>query len=143
MTGKPRKASVNDTQSLSRQIGTTASRLDRRKKSAMALGLSLQSRIRSWFTSPGGLAIAGGTGFLAAEWLHRPKECPRPSDQQQSTSARRSQTTALSKAVLLLKVALDMKTRWEKANPGVRQRTDERRAHEHAMKQPDSTQDTG
>lgn len=83
---------------------------------------------------------------MAAEWLHRPKgpsSDRKQSSTSNSTSARRAQTTALSKVVLLLKVALDLKTRWEKANPGVRQRTDNQPSHEHARYEPDTTADTG
>jgi len=106
--------------SLGGQISITASRLDQRKKNAMALGCSLRSRIRTAITSPGGLAIAGCTGFLAAEWMHRPIKAPqaqRPASKQQaSKSSRRAQTTAMSKLVLLTKLALALKLRWEKAS---------------------------
>lgn len=109
----------NDTQSLSRQISQVASRLDRRKRTAKALGLSLGSRVRSGCASPGGLWVAGGAGFLLAEWIHRPMNEPRPARERPSQSPRRSQSVAISNAVLLLKFALDMQMRWQKHVPGV------------------------
>lgn len=118
MTVQRKKPFGTDTQSLSRQISQVASRLDRRKRTAKALGLSLGSRIRSGCASPGGLWIAGGAGFLLAEWTNRPMSEPRPAREQPSEVPRHSQTVAISNAVLLLKFALDMRMLWQKHGPG-------------------------
>lgn len=106
-----------ETLSLSRQISRTASRLDARKKTATALGFSLGSRIRSGCASPGGLWLAGCAGFLAAEWVHRPVHEPRPTREQAPSSHRHSQAATMSKALFLLKFALDLRMLWGKADP--------------------------
>lgn len=118
MTVQRKKPFGNDTESLNHQICRAASRLDRRKKTAKALGLSLGSRIRSGWASPGGLWIAGGAGFLLAEWIHRPINEPPPPREQPPKSPHRPQAVAISNAVLLLKFALDMRTLWQRHVPG-------------------------
>jgi hypothetical protein len=142
MTVQPEKMLGKGNQSLSSKISQAADRLDRRKRTAAALGRTLRSRLLYGWASPGVLFIAGGTGFLAAEWINRPTSSPPPAREKpsESTSSRRSQTTVLSKALLLSKIALDLRTRWIRANPqsaaGVRQRTDERHPQEHAVSEP-------
>lgn len=103
MTVQWKKPFGNDTEPLSRQISRAANRLDRRNRTAKALGLSLRSRIRSGCASPGGLWMAGGAGFLLAEWIHRPMNGFRAAREQPSKSPRRPQTAAVSNAVLLLR----------------------------------------
>ena len=127
------------TQSLSKKISRTANRLDQREMIASALVLSLRSRVRSAFTSPRGLLIAGSTGFLAAEWLHRPKAPRQQAREQKPKPPRRSQRTLMAKAVLATKLMLDLGARWEKGIPGVRQRTDDRASQAHASSQPGSS----
>lgn len=114
MTAQRKKPFGKETRPLSRQISQVANRLDRRKRTAKALGLSLGSRIRSGCASPGGLWIAGGAGFLLAEWTHRPMSESRPAREQPSKSPSHSQAIAISNAVLLLKFALDMRMLWQK-----------------------------
>lgn len=118
MTKKQKRLFGNDNQSVSRQISQAASRLDRRKRTAKALGLSLGSRIHSTYASPGGLWIAGGAGFLLAEWIHRPTSEPPPVIEPTSKSPSRSQTVAISNAALLLKFVLDLREFWSKESPG-------------------------
>ncbi len=118
MTKEQKKLFGNDTQSVSRQISRAASRLDRRKRTAKALGLSLGSQIHSACASPGGLWIAGGAGFLLAEWIHRPTSEPHPPPEQPSEPPRRTQAVAMSNAVLLLKFALDLRALWKEQSPG-------------------------
>lgn len=117
MTVQRKKPFGNDTQPLSRQITRAASRLDRRHETATALTLSLGSRIRSGLASPGGLWMAGGAGFLLAEWIHRPMNGPRPTRAQPSKPSTPVQTSALSNALLLLRFALDLKILWQRSIP--------------------------
>lgn len=117
MTAQRKKPFGNDTESLSRQISRAASRLDRRNRTATALGLSLGSRIRSGCASPGGLWMTGGAGFLIAEWIHRSMNGPPPPRERPPKSPRSSQTAAMSNALLLLKFALDLRLLWHKRIP--------------------------
>jgi hypothetical protein len=142
MTVHNRKSLVNDSQPLSRQISRAASRLDQRKMIASALASSLRSRIRSGFTSPRGLMIAGFSGFLAGEWVNRPRAGARQAvNKQRSKAPGSSHKTLMPKAVLLTRLVLDLKTRWTKASAGVRQRTDDGRSQAHAFNQPGSFMD--
>ncbi len=142
MTVHRRKSFSNDAEPSTRLINRVASRLDRRRKVARSLGVSLRSRIHSRLTSPGGLLITGCAGFLAAEWIHRPTNTPRPVVEGSSKSAGHSQTTVISNAVLVLLVRFvqDLGMRWAKANfrsvAGVRQRTDESRPQEQTVNRP-------
>lgn len=118
MTLPRKKPFGNATESRNRQISRAAGRLDLHKKSAKVLALSLRSRIQSGYASPGNLWIAGGTGFLLAEWIHRPMGGPHLDSGQPSKSPRRSQTAAMTNAGLLLEFALDMRTLWQRQAPG-------------------------
>lgn len=85
-----------------------ASRLDARKAAATAHALSFGSRLRSGCASPQGLWLAGCAGFLAADWMQRPAHEPCPTRKQRQGSSRPSQSAAMSKALLLLELALDL-----------------------------------
>ena len=142
MKPQKNKSFKDESQSLSRQISRSAGRLDQRKRRVTALGFLLGSHIRSGCTSPGGLLIAGCAGFLGAEWIHRPVKKPLPALEQSSKSpdpdSERSNTAAMSNAVLLVKFVQDLMKLWSEANAasGVRQRTDERSSREHAVNEP-------
>ena len=130
-------ATDNDSASLGRKIELTSNRLDRRKNDIRLLGASLSSRIRHGWASPGVLTVAGCAGYLAAEWLHRPKNSTQSPDQRASSSMKRLRRVAMPKIMLLAKLAMDVKRLWSKApmanTTGVRQRTDGDRSHEHTI----------
>lgn len=109
---------ISGARSLSRQIVLVENRLDRRKKAASGIALSLGDRIRSEMASPGGLWIAGCAGFLLADWVHRPNAGTSPVREESSAPPQRTQSTPFPNALLLLKLALDLKTRLASANPG-------------------------
>ena len=128
----------DDTRSLSHQIEQAATRLDRRKVRARALGSFLVRRIRSEWASPAVLCVAGLAGFVIGDWIHRPMKEPHPSPGQSPSSSDRPQTAARPNAVVLMKIAQDLGMRWAKANAasGVRQRTDKRPSKEQAVNDP-------
>ena len=116
MNVKRKKWFGNDTQALSEQIERAGSRLDKRKKNVTGIFRDMGARIRSGFASPRGLWLAGSAGFLVGEWMHRPVISSVASRSQPRKTPARSQQRALSKAILLLKFALDMRTRLRKVN---------------------------
>ncbi len=137
MNTKDTHVTDNDSASLGSKIEVTSSRLDRRKNNVRLLSSSLSSRIRYGWASPGVLTVAGCTGYLAAEWLHRPKNSTQSPHQRSSRSMKRLRRAAMPKVMLLVKLAMDMKRLWAKApmasTTGVRLRTDEDRLHEHTI----------
>lgn len=117
MTRKRRKYFGNDRQGLDVQIHAAAGRLDRRKTRISALAAAVPARIKSQLVSPGGLWIAGSTGFLLAEWLHRPTIKAPSADASSPDPGRRVQSPDKSKLVLLLKFVMDLHALWAKSNP--------------------------
>ena len=137
MNTKNAYATDNDSASLGRKIELTSSRLDRRKNNVRSLGASLSSRIRYGWASPGVLTVAGCAGYLAAEWLHRPKNSSQTPHQRAPRSMNRLRNVAMPKLMLLVKLTMDMKRLWAKApmasTTGVRQRTDGDHLHDHTI----------
>ena len=117
MTVKRRKFFGNDRQALGVQIRAAAARLDRRKHKIAALAETVPSRIKSELVSPGGLWIAGSTGFLLAEWLQRPTTDASPADSSGPAPRRRVQIAEKSKLLLLLKFGMHLNALWAKADP--------------------------
>lgn len=109
---------ISGGRSLARQIILVEDRLDRRTKAATGIALSLGDRIRSEIASPRGLWIAGCAGFLLADWVHRPNDGAGPVREASSAPPQHAQSAPVSKALLLLKLALDLQTLLAKANPG-------------------------
>ena len=116
MTRKRRKLFGNDRQALDVQIRAAGGRLDRRKVRISALAATFPARIKSELTSPSGLWIAGSTGFLLAEWLHRPTSKAVITDSGAPDSKRHVQNTDKSKLALLLKLFMSVNALWAKAN---------------------------
>lgn len=101
-------------QSLSRQIQATACRLDQRSARVSALAHSMRSMVRQALVSPRGLLIAGGTGFIVAEWMDRSEAPgPLPSDEPRPDQGRLRQRLIPS-VVLLTRFVLELKSRWER-----------------------------
>ena len=101
--------------SLRQQINEAAGQLDQRKRNVRSLASALAGRIRTGWASPRVLTAAGITGFVTAEWLHRPQPAPRPSSAARSRSTDRAQAAAMSKALLLMKLLIDLQTLWTKS----------------------------
>ena len=137
MSTKYAYATDNDSASLGRKIELTSSRLDRRKNNVRSLSSSLSSRIRYGWASPGVLTVAGCAGYLAAEWLHRPKHSTQTPHKRASRSMDRPRNAAMPKVMLLVKLAMGMRRLWSKApmasTTGVRQRTDGDHLHDHTI----------
>lgn len=111
MTSHQKKLFGSNARSLSRQISQAANRLDQRKHSVSALASTLGSRMLSTLASPGSLWLAGGAGFLLAEWINRPGSSSRPAGKPRTKSTRPGHTAALSNLALLVKFGLDLSDR--------------------------------